>query len=103
MARSGREECGYTDGMSETTTVGVRELKTHLSRYLGLVRDGDEIVVTDHGQPVARLVGLDAPAQRLADLVARGIAHPPKAGRRALPMRVKAAGSVSDLVAEQRR
>lgn len=89
--------------MSETTTVGVRELKANLSRFLGQVRDGGEVVVTDHGKPVARIIGFGAPTDRLADLIARGVAHPPKRASRSLPKRVKATGSVSELVAEQRR
>lgn len=37
-------------------TVGSRELKNRLGRYLGLVGRGETIVVTDRGKPVARLV-----------------------------------------------
>jgi prevent-host-death family protein len=37
-------------------TVGSRELKNRLGRYLGLVGKGETIIVTDHGKPVARLV-----------------------------------------------
>lgn len=33
----------------------VRELKTHLSEYLRQVAAGQEVVVTSHGKPVARL------------------------------------------------
>ena len=36
-------------------TVGVRELKNRLSEYLRLVRQGEEILVTDRGQVVAEL------------------------------------------------
>ncbi len=36
--------------------VGVRELRNNLSRYLGLVHAGDEVVVTDHGREIARVV-----------------------------------------------
>jgi prevent-host-death family protein len=36
-------------------TVGSRELKNRLGRYLGLVGKGETIVVTDRGKPVARL------------------------------------------------
>ena len=39
--------------------VGIAELKARLSEYLARVQDGEEIVVTDHGRPVARLVPLD--------------------------------------------
>ena len=35
--------------------VGVRELKKHLSEYLRLVRNGEEILVTDRGEVVAQL------------------------------------------------
>jgi prevent-host-death family protein len=37
-------------------TVGSRELKNRLGRYLGLVRRGETIVVTDRGKPVAHIV-----------------------------------------------
>ncbi len=37
-------------------TVGSRELKNRLGRYLGLVRKGETIIVTDRGKPVARIV-----------------------------------------------
>ncbi|HEY3290256.1 MAG TPA: type II toxin-antitoxin system prevent-host-death family antitoxin [Anaerolineae bacterium] len=36
-------------------SVGVRELKTHLSKYLREVKLGKTIVITDHGKPVGRL------------------------------------------------
>ena len=35
---------------------GVAELKAHLSQYLDRVRAGQEVVVTDRGRPVAKLV-----------------------------------------------
>lgn len=34
----------------------VRELKDHLSDYLRRVQNGEEIVVTSHNRPVAKLV-----------------------------------------------
>ncbi len=36
-------------------TVGLRELKNRLSKYVSLVRTGQVVVVTDRGQPVAEL------------------------------------------------
>ena len=39
--------------------VGVRELRDRLSHYLSVVRDGQEVTVTDHGKAVAVLVPLD--------------------------------------------
>lgn len=37
-------------------TIGAFEAKTHLSRLLDDVEQGEEIVITKHGRPVARLV-----------------------------------------------
>jgi|SRR5271168_3893133 prevent-host-death family protein len=39
-----------------TKTVGVRELRQNLSRYLERVKDGETLTVTERGQEVARLV-----------------------------------------------
>ena len=36
--------------------VNVHEAKTHLSRLLAQVEDGDEVVIARNGNPVARLV-----------------------------------------------
>ena len=36
-------------------TVGVRELRNHLSDYLQRVREGERVVVTDRGEPVVEL------------------------------------------------
>ena len=45
--------------MSETggtpARVGVRELRQNLSVYLDRVKAGETLVVTEHGEPVARL------------------------------------------------
>ncbi|HEX9168155.1 MAG TPA: type II toxin-antitoxin system prevent-host-death family antitoxin [Roseiarcus sp.] len=38
-------------------TVGAFEAKTHLSALLDKVAAGEEVVITKHGKPVARLVG----------------------------------------------
>jgi prevent-host-death family protein len=37
-------------------TAAVSELKAHLSEYLNEVKVGGEVIVTDRGKPVARLV-----------------------------------------------
>lgn len=36
--------------------VGVRELRQNLSKYLARVKDGEELVVTERGEEVARLI-----------------------------------------------
>lgn len=37
-------------------TVGVRELKDHLSTYLRQVKAGKIIEITEHGKPVGRII-----------------------------------------------
>ena len=40
------------------TTVNIHEAKTHLSRLLARVVEGEEIVIAKAGRPVARLVAV---------------------------------------------
>jgi len=82
--------------------VGVRELHDRLSEHLERVEQGAEIMVTRRGQPIARLSGVDG-EDPLDDLVRRGLITPPARARGSRRAHVKALGSVSDLVAEQRR
>jgi prevent-host-death family protein len=51
--------------------VGIRELKNGLSRYLKRVRRGETIVVTDRGEPVARMIPAGVP-EHIAKLMAEG-------------------------------
>ena len=44
---------------AQRNEVGVRDLKNNLSRYIDRVQQGDEIIVTEHGKPVARLSAVD--------------------------------------------
>ena len=99
--------CSYDGAMDVATSrsqVGIRELKNGLSRYIELVQTGEEVIVTDRGRPVARLSALDASHDLLGDLVAAGVVRPPtSATRHRSQSRIKPKGSVSDLIAEQRR
>ena len=82
--------------------VGVKELRNHLSRYLQRVRDGDEVVVTDRGRAIARVVPVGA--ERVLDrLIAEGVVTPARQPKRRTARPIRAKGTVSDLVAEQRR
>src|ERR1700740_1806536 len=47
---------GPTGPMRVTKTVGVRELRQNLSRYLERVKEGETLTVTERGHEVARLV-----------------------------------------------
>ena len=83
--------------------VGIRELRNRLSHYVSAVRAGGEVTVTDHGKAVARLVPLEG-GRRLERLIAEGLVTPAPSAKapRSRP-RIECSGTVSDLVAEQRR
>lgn len=83
--------------------VGVRALKNALSRYLAAVRDGQELIVTDHGRPVARIIPVSRSVDRLAELIAQGKVRPARPGPRSVPQPLENEGPLSDIVLEQRR
>ena len=89
--------------------VGIRELKRQLSKYISLVREGETVIVTDRGKPVARLeriptppVGLPPSLQRLAD-EGRLIYKPPSRDLPAPISMLPGDKTLADYVSEQRR
>lgn len=58
-----------------SATVGVRELRQNLSRYLERVKAGEALIVTEHGREVARLV--PSPSAAYTELAARFAASVP--------------------------
>jgi prevent-host-death family protein len=56
--------------------IGIRELKNRLSYYIGQVRKGERITVTDRGQAVAVIVptGETEAVEKLMDLTRDGFA-----------------------------
>lgn len=85
--------------------VAISALRAELSTWIERARSGEEIVVTDRGTPVARLLPVDA-APLLDQLMESGVLGKPRnadrpSARRA--ERVRPRGSVADLVSEQRR
>jgi len=82
--------------------VGIRELRDHLSRFLERVQAGEEVVVTDRGRAVCRVLPMDG--ERTIDrLIREGTVTPAKTMKRPASRPITALGTVSDLVAEQRR
>ena len=56
--------------------VGLREANMHFSKYLKLVREGQEVVVTERGNPVAVIKPLTkegTPEDKIKSLEDRGI------------------------------
>ena len=58
--------------MQMSSTVNIHEAKTHLSRLLERVSDGEEIVIAKAGKPVARLSSVDAQRKALPYGILKG-------------------------------
>ena len=88
-------------------TVGIRDLKAHLSRHLKRVQSGVRLAVTERGRTIATISPVDAPSNVdwAHALVAAGRAHwsggKPQGATRLV--RVRRGKSVSDAVIEDRR
>jgi prevent-host-death family protein len=68
-------------------TANVAQIKAKLSEYLRQVKSGGEVVITERGIPVARLVPLDADesrATREERLIRAGILRPASGPRKKL-------------------
>jgi prevent-host-death family protein len=87
-------------------TVGLRELKTHLSEYMRQVKAGQTIVITEHGRPVGRLVPAPRTTeQQIQAMIDAGLAQwngqhlPPVTWKRP---RVRGPKTVADMLIEDR-
>ena len=58
-------------------TVGVKDAKNNLSRYLARVKKGEEVQITERGKPIARIIkegqGTSPARKALRPLVDRGL------------------------------
>ncbi len=73
----GSQKTGIRVVEMKTATVGVREAKAYLSKYLKIVGQGGEVIITDRGVPVGKIVPIPAAenslAQRLQKLEQEGV------------------------------
>ncbi|MGH7806360.1 MAG: type II toxin-antitoxin system Phd/YefM family antitoxin [Candidatus Binatia bacterium] len=94
--------------MASGTTVGIRELKNQLSRFVARVRRGQEVTVTDRGAAVAKLVPLTSDHRAMDRLIAEGLVEPApgRRTRRTRGPRVRLRGrgpTLGAYVVDQRR
>lgn len=80
-------------------TVGIRDLRDHLSRYLALVKAGTPVSITEHGRVIASIVPMTFSKHSL-DLAARGLVHLPTLpkGNPADFPKVEVEGGIQDLI-----
>jgi prevent-host-death family protein len=85
--------------------IGIRALKSTLSECVREVRAGRTIVVTDRGQPVARIIPEGVPLRERVEALrkAGAIAWSGRRLRRAKPVgKVRGTKTIADLVVENR-
>lgn len=87
-------------------SVGIRDLKAHLSHHLKRVRAGTRLTVTDHGRSIATIIPVETPADVgwAYRMVSEGRAHwnGGKPGGHSRAAQMKAGPTVSDAVLEDR-
>jgi prevent-host-death family protein len=90
----------YTDGMD----VAITDLRAHLSDWLARAREGEDLVVTDRGLPVARITGIDA-TPRIQRLIEQGVIARPKHPRQPIDPNERVPTPrrpLSDIISEMR-
>ena len=84
--------------------LSVTQLRKDLTKAVDAAKEGESVVITDRGVPVARLTGVESP-DLLSRLEAEGLVTPP-AGSRAvprLPQAEAAKDALSSLLGRMRR
>lgn len=90
-------------------SVGIKDLKNQLSRYLSFVKQGEDVLITDRGKAVARIIAENSQTASLRNalqpLIIQGlIALPTDCLQRDIPDPIEVAGKpVSEMVLEDRR
>ncbi len=84
--------------------VPISTLLAELSSWIERAKAGENVVITERGIPVARILAVDS-APLLDELTQRGLLSKPRTTRprAGSARRARSTGSVSELVGEQRR
>lgn len=88
---------------------GIKDIKNNLSRYLARVKSGEEILITERGKPIARIIRENernnSIRQALASLIERNtVSMPDQPIGRQAPARIETDGkTTSNMVSEDRR
>jgi prevent-host-death family protein len=85
--------------------VAVTELRANLGRWIDAAREGNDVVITDRGTPVARIVAIDS-TPVIERLTAQSVISRPTTSTRPIAgdrRRPTPKRPVADIVGEQRR
>ncbi len=90
-------------------TAGIKDLKNKLSHYLSFVKQGEDILITERGKVIARIIQEDnqraSLRQALHPLIMNGlVTYPSQQLNKDLPDPVEVGGKpISEMVIEDRR
>ena len=82
-SRPGHDHTGHMKPGDSRLTASVVQLKARLSEYLRRVKAGNDLVITERGLPIARIVPLDTAERRASReerLVRAGVLRPGRRG-----------------------
>ncbi|MBW1956628.1 MAG: type II toxin-antitoxin system prevent-host-death family antitoxin [Deltaproteobacteria bacterium] len=88
--------------------VGIREAKIQLSKLMKWVKNGQEIILTDRGRPVGKIVPMDKEALPLADrirhLEEQGVLVPIEGkSKRSLPVPIPLSNELAQKILQEDR
>ena len=92
----------------QPTRVGIRDAKMHLSKFIKMVQKGSEIILTDRGRPVGKIVPIqpeDLPISvRVKKLEEMGILEAlPQKKRKNLPLPIPVPNDIAQMMLKEDR
>ncbi len=89
------------------TKVGVRELKNRLSEYLSRAKAGEEIIITEHKKPIARILAYQESIPKQIGILLREDSATWSGSKpgsvKVVEPAAKSTSTVGDIVTEDRR
>lgn len=86
---------------------GVREAKANLSKILKMVKNGNEVVLTERGRPVGKIVQVQSQdltlSTRIKNLEEQGVLSPEKKNIRELPLPIEVPDNIAQTFLKQDR
>ena len=55
----------------QSASVGIRDAKMHLSKYIKMVQQGAEVIITDRGRPVGKIIPIQTRELPLGERIKR--------------------------------
>ena len=92
----------------QPTRVGIRDAKIHLSKFIKMVQNGSEIILTDRGRPVGKIVPIQAKelplSSRIKKLEDMGILEAlPQKNQKKLPFPISVPNDIAQTMLKEDR